>query len=50
MGKHDTFAHQVHVSKKVRFNQPKPILPANAKTLRAPQEPKPGTQSFNQFR
>lgn len=50
MGKHDDIGHQVHISKKVKFKQPKPSLPNNQKTLRAPQEPRPGTQSYNQFR
>jgi hypothetical protein len=50
MGKHDDRGHQLHISKNMKFKQPRPSLPMSPKTLHAPQEPKPGTTAHNQFR
>jgi hypothetical protein len=48
MGKHDAYGHTLHISKKQRFNQPKP--PNTNQKSTAPQLPAPGTNAYNQFR
>jgi hypothetical protein len=50
MGKHDELAHNLHISKKLKFQQPRPTLPTSPKTLQAPQTPQPGSQARNQYR
>jgi len=50
MGKHDELSHQLHISKKMKFQQAKPNVPNDPKTLTAPQNPQPGTQARNQYR
>lgn len=49
MGKHDQLGHQLHISKKDKFVQPKPPTNINQGT-KAPQAPRPGHSSYNLFK
>lgn len=49
MGKHDDESHRFHISKKMKFAQPKPAVPTNI-SPGAPQLPDIGTNARNQFR
>lgn len=49
MGKQDDFALIQHIPKKMKFSQPKPTQLTN-NSMRAPHNPKVGTNAHNQFR
>jgi hypothetical protein len=50
MGRHDTRAHNLHISKQLKFRQLLPVSAPPETQLQAPQEPKPGTNAHNQYR
>ena len=50
MGKHDARSHLLHIPKAQKFKAQKPALSQDPKTNNAPQQPKIGTNSFNQYR
>ncbi len=50
MGKHDAWSHLLHISKSIKFKQPRPNTAPRQVTLKAPQQPRPGTNAFNHFR
>jgi hypothetical protein len=50
MGKHDYRSHKLHIPKAAKFKQAPPNVPNADVSKRAPQEPKVGTTSLNQFK
>lgn len=50
MGRHDHQAHFLHIPKDMKFKQRTPKEAPAAISRHAPQQPKVGSQSMNQYR
>lgn len=50
MGRHDEYAHFMHITKQMKFRPPKPHTASLDKRDRAPQTPSRKSNDYNQYR